>query len=69
MTKSDNSTVTGSSSKTSSKTTKTTNTSSTTMNDTLVEVNLQIFKPTQLINFTFKTLELQMKTFTNGIQT
>ncbi|KAG4107498.1 hypothetical protein H8356DRAFT_1623189, partial [Neocallimastix lanati (nom. inval.)] len=38
MTKSDNSTVTGSSSKTSSKTTKTTNTSSTTMNDTLVEV-------------------------------
>ncbi|KAG4085314.1 hypothetical protein H8356DRAFT_1740671, partial [Neocallimastix lanati (nom. inval.)] len=37
MTKSDNSTATGSSSKTSSKTTKTTNTSSTTMNDTLVE--------------------------------
>ena len=38
MTKSDNSTATGISSKISSKTTKTTNTFSTTMNDTLVEV-------------------------------
>jgi len=72
MSKSENSTITDSSTKTLTNTTdtaKTINTLKTTMNDVPVELELSNIQTNIINKFHIQILKLQMKTFINAIRT